>query len=139
MLNENILKEINFSKSENNTLPVIVQDLHSSEILMLAYMNEESLLQTIKTRKATYWSRSRKKIWVKGESSGNFQEVKEILLDCDGDTILLKVIPCTTNENIPFASCHLGYKSCFFRTLKNEKWEINSKILFDPKKVYKST
>ncbi|MDX1919015.1 MAG: phosphoribosyl-AMP cyclohydrolase [Candidatus Caenarcaniphilales bacterium] len=91
-------------------VPVIAQSTADREVLMLAYMNHESLLQTIETGLATYWSRSRQAIWVKGETSGHLQKVKEILLDCDGDTILLKV------DQIGPA-CHTGTETCFFRSV----------------------
>jgi len=101
--------KINFSKN-NGLVPVIVQDIDTNEVLMLAYMNEEALEKTLKTGYAHYFSRSRNKLWKKGESSGHTQEVKEILVDCDNDTILLKV-----KQN--GVACHTGRKSCFFTKL----------------------
>jgi len=101
--------KINFSKN-NGLVPVIVQDVDTNEVLMLAYMNEEALEKTLKTGYAHYFSRSRNKLWKKGESSGHTQEVKEILVDCDNDTILLKV-----KQN--GVACHTGRKSCFFTKL----------------------
>ena len=95
-------------------VPVIVQDYHSQQVLMLAYLNEESLKRTIETKLATYYSRSRRKLWIKGETSGHYQHVKEILVDCDNDTILLKVI----QEG---AACHTGKKSCFYRNIEGEE------------------
>jgi len=121
--------EPDFKKSE--LIPVIAQDYKTNEVLMLAYVNEEAWKKTIETGVATYWSRSRKKLWKKGESSGNVQIVKEIFIDCDNDTILLKV------EQIGGAACHEGYKSCFFRKYKNGNLEICSERIFDPEKVYK--
>lgn len=112
---------------ENGLIPVIVQDYKTNEVLMLAYMNEESWMLTIKNRKATYFSRSRNKLWLKGEKSKNFQEVKEIYIDCDNDTLLLKI------KQIGGASCHLGYKSCFFR---DENGLIISEKVFDPEEKY---
>ncbi len=111
-------------------LPVIVQDYSSGRVLMLAYMNEEAWNKTLETKKAHYWSRRRKKLWLKGETSGHIQEVMEILVDCDMDTILLKVIQ--KGE----AACHEGYESCFFRRYENGKWKIVGKKIFDPQEVY---
>jgi len=104
---------VDFEKN-NGLVPVIVQDVDTNEVLMLAYMNKEALELTKKTGYAHYFSRSRNKLWKKGESSGNTQEVKEILIDCDNDTILLKV-----KQNGP--ACHTGRKSCFFTNLETEK------------------
>ncbi|NLX77723.1 MAG: phosphoribosyl-AMP cyclohydrolase [Clostridiaceae bacterium] len=98
---------------EKGLIPAIVQDSETKEVLMMAYMNRESLLMTVKTRKATYWSRSRKKLWVKGETSGNFQYVEKIYYDCDADTLLLLV-------RQKGAACHTGSKSCFYRELDME-------------------
>jgi phosphoribosyl-AMP cyclohydrolase len=103
---------------------------------MFAHMNADSLAQTLKTKKATYWSRSRNKFWVKGEESGNIQVVKDLFVDCDQDVILLKV------ENVGGASCHNGFKSCFYRRLDDEttfKLAYTSERLFDPAKVYKKS
>ena len=95
-------------------IPCITSDYATNEVLMFAFMNAESLAHTIKTKKATYWSRSRQKLWVKGEESGNVQNVKELLVDCDQDVVLLKV------ENIGGAACHNGYQSCFYRKLTGD-------------------
>ncbi|HEX3028298.1 MAG TPA: bifunctional phosphoribosyl-AMP cyclohydrolase/phosphoribosyl-ATP diphosphatase HisIE [Clostridia bacterium] len=105
------LKEVKFD--ENGLIPVVTQDYMSNEVLMVAYMNREALEKTMESGLATYWSRSRKKLWLKGETSGHFQTVKSLSLDCDGDTILLKV---EQKE----AACHTGHYSCFFRELKND-------------------
>ena len=122
--------EINFSKF-NGLIPVIVQDYLSNEILMLAFMNQEAWDKTLETQKAHYWSRSRNKLWLKGEQSGHFQLVKKILIDCDDDTLLLKV------EQIGGAACHTGYNSCFFRELKDGEFRIfKEEKIFDPEKVY---
>ncbi|HXC01347.1 MAG TPA: phosphoribosyl-AMP cyclohydrolase [Opitutaceae bacterium] len=121
-------------------IPCITTDATTNEVLMFAFMNAESLAQTIKTRKATYWSRSRNKFWVKGEESGNVQLVKEIRVDCDQDVLLLKV------ENVGGAACHNGYKSCFYRKLSDAasaedsttlKLEFAAPRVFDPATVYK--
>lgn len=114
----------------NGLIPAIAQDFETGEILMMAYMNRESLQKTLETKIATYWSRSRGKLWVKGESSGHTQEVKDIWLDCDKDCILLKI-----KQNV--AACHVGYRSCFFNHLKEDGSleEIGEK-LFEEDKVY---
>src|SRR6266567_6344159 len=115
-------------------IPCITQDVHTGDVLMFAFMNAESLAHTLKSKKATYWSRSRNKLWIKGEESGNAQIVKDLLVDCDQDVILLKV------ENIGGASCHNGYKSCFYRRLADEntfKLAFTGERLFDPAEVYK--
>ncbi|MEG0361459.1 MAG: phosphoribosyl-AMP cyclohydrolase [Longicatena sp.] len=104
---------IDFDKG-NGLIPVIVQDVKSKEVLMLAYMNAQSLEQTQVTKIATYFSRSRNELWVKGETSGHYQYVKEIVVDCDQDTLLLKV------EQVG-AACHTGHKSCFYRNLEGEE------------------
>ena len=107
------MEKIDFEKN-GGLVPVIVQDIETNEVLMLAYMNEEALKKTIESGYAHYFSRSRNKLWKKGESSGNTQEVKDILIDCDNDTLLLKV-----KQNGP--ACHTGRKSCFFTNLKTNK------------------
>ena len=101
------MEGLDFSKN-GGLIPAVVQDWKSGEVLMVGFMNEEAFLHTTKTGKATYFSRSRGKLWVKGESSGNEQLVKEIYTDCDMDTVVLKV------EQKGGAACHLGYRSCFF-------------------------
>ena len=103
-------------------VPAIVQDAANGEVLMMAWMNRESLQQTVETGKATYWSRSRQSFWVKGETSGHFQFVKKIALDCDMDTLLLTV------EQVG-AACHEGYRSCFFRDLNEWDLVVNAKRL----------
>ena len=115
----------NFKKG---LIPVITQDYKTGKVLMLAYMNEEAWKKTLATGKVWYYSRSRNKLWMKGESSGNIQEVKEILIDCDEDTLLIKI------NQVGKAACHEGYGSCFFRDIKGK---IKDKKVFDPKKVYK--
>mgnify|MGYP000869315734 CR=1 FL=1 len=108
----------------------VAQDYKTSEVLMVAFMNREALQKTIDTKKAHYWSTSRQKIWLKGESSGNFQEVKEILVDCDEDAVLIKI-------SQKGGACHEGYESCFFRELKDNKLEIVGNKVFEPDEVYK--
>jgi len=112
-------------------LPVIVQDVETNSVLMLAYMNEEAWKKTLETGKAHYWSRSRKKIWLKGETSGHIQDVVEILIDCDEDTILLKV------HQRGGAACHTGYRSCFYRKITRNQCVIVEPRIFDPEEVYK--
>ena len=111
-------------------IPVIAQDITSGDVLMLAYMNEEAYNETCATRRAVYYSRSRNKLWRKGEESGNIQEVHGIFIDCDADTILLKV------EQIGGAACHEGYKSCFFREITKDGVQTIGDRVFDPKEVY---
>lgn len=119
-----------FSK-QNGLLPVIAQDAGSGKVLMLAYMNQLAWEKTVVTGKAHYWSRSRQKLWLKGEESGHVQMVKEILLDCDLDTILLKV------EQLGGAACHTGYQSCFYRRYADGQLHTIATPIFDPKEVYK--
>ncbi len=104
---ETLLNEVRYN--EQGLVPVIAQDHKSNEVLMMAWMNEESLKITLKTRKLTYFSRSRQKLWVKGETSGHFQELVSLSVDCDGDTLLAKVIQTG-------AACHTGNRTCFFKT-----------------------
>jgi phosphoribosyl-AMP cyclohydrolase len=121
--------EIDFKKGDG-LIPVIIQDEASGQVLMLGYMNRESWEETLKTGKVTFWSRSRKKLWLKGETSGHVQVVKEIYLDCDGDTLLIKV------HQIGGAACHKGYQSCFHHRHEDGEWKISGKKIFDPKEVY---
>lgn len=118
-----------FSRCEG-LLPAIAQDAETGEVLMQAYMNAESYAETVATGRAVYFSRSRQKLWRKGEESGNVQLVKAIYVDCDRDTILLKV------EQIGGAACHEGYKSCFFRQVTPEGLQVVGERVFDPEKVY---
>ena len=124
------MKLLDFKKT-NGIVPVIVQDYNSKEVLMQAFMNEEAFEKTVETGKAVYFSRSRNKLWLKGEESGNFQKVKEILIDCDNDSVLLTV------EQIGDAACHTGYRSCYYRKLEDGKLKIIGKKIFNPKRVYK--
>ena len=119
-----------FSRNEG-LLPAIAQDAASGEVLMLAWMNAEAYGETLRTGRAVYFSRSRGKLWRKGEESGNVQQVKAIYLDCDADTILLEV------DQIGGAACHEGYKSCFFRKVTPGGLEVIGERIFDPKAVYK--
>ncbi len=123
-----LLEKVSFNKE--GLLPVIVQDINGGEILMMAWMDREALEKTIASGKAYFWSRSRKKLWLKGESSGHYQLVREMWIDCDEDTLLIKV------EQIK-AACHKGYKSCFFRKInKQGKMELIGEKVFEPGKVY---
>lgn len=106
------IKEVKFD--EKGLVPVIAQDLHSKKVRMLAYMNEEALLKTLETGKVHYYSRSRQSLWLKGETSGHFQYLKSISIDCDGDTLLLQI------EQAGGISCHTGHSSCFYRELKDD-------------------
>jgi phosphoribosyl-AMP cyclohydrolase len=122
---------IDFAKC-GGLVPAIAQDAATGEVLMMAYMNQESYDETVRTGRAVYFSRSRNKLWRKGEESGNVQEVKGIFIDCDADTILLKV------NQIGGAACHEGYKSCFFRQVQSDGGlSVIGERVFDPKKVYK--
>lgn len=111
-------------------LPAIVQDAASGEVLMLAFMNREAWERTLATGEAHYYSRTRNEIWHKGDTSGHVQRVKEIYLDCDQDTVLLKV------EQVGGAACHTGHRSCFYRRRQGAGWQVVSSPIFDPKEVY---
>ena len=113
----------------NGLLPAIVQDAETREVLMLAYMNEEAYLETVRKGQAVYWSRSRNRLWHKGEESGHFQTIDSISVDCDADTILLKV----RQQGV---ACHEGYRSCFFRDLTDAGIQINATRLVDPATIY---
>jgi phosphoribosyl-AMP cyclohydrolase len=114
---------------EHGLVPVIIQDWKNNQVLMMAYMNAEALRMTVSSGKTHFWSRSRKQFWLKGESSGHTQEVKEIFFDCDSDTLLIKV-----EQKV--AACHEGYWSCFFRRLEGNKLEVVERKIFDESKVY---
>lgn len=122
--------KIDFTKGDG-IVPVIVQDFEKGDVLMLAYMNEEAFTLTQNTGHAHYWSRSKNRIWKKGESSGHIQIVKEIYLDCDSDTILLKA------TQVGGAACHEGYRSCFFRRIDEDDCSINGERVFNPEEVYR--
>ena len=115
---------------DGGLLPAIAQDAATGKVLMIAYMNAESYAETPSTGRAGYYSRSRKKLWRKGEESGNVQLVKSIYVDCDEDTILLKV------EQLGGAACHEGYRSCFFRRVTTDGLVVEGERVFDPAKVY---
>jgi phosphoribosyl-AMP cyclohydrolase len=111
-------------------IPAIAQDYQSNEILMMAWMSREALALTVKEQRAIYWSRSRKKLWRKGEESGHLQILKEIRLDCDEDVVILKV------EQKGGMACHTGRRSCFYRKLENNQWKTVDGIIKNPKDIY---
>jgi phosphoribosyl-AMP cyclohydrolase len=123
------MPQLDFAKGKG-LLPVIVQDYRSREVLMMAYMNRDAWRKTQRTGRAHYFSRSRDRLWLKGESSGHFQEVKGAYMDCDGDTLLLLVRQLG-------GACHLGYRSCFFRKKAKSRWQVVGRKLFKPDEVYK--
>jgi phosphoribosyl-AMP cyclohydrolase len=122
--------QLNFAKM-GGLLPAIVQDAASGEVLMLGFLNQEAWECTLKTGEAHFYSRTRKKVWHKGETSGHVQRVQEIYLDCDADTVLLKV------EQVGGAACHTGYRSCFHRRREGEGWRLVGPRIFDPQEVYR--
>lgn len=116
----------------NGLVPAIAQDDTTGDVLMMAWMNRESLEETLKTKRAVYWSRSRGKLWRKGEESGNVQEVKSIHIDCDADVVLLRI------NQIGGAACHTGHRTCFYREVMSDGEGLNEKddVVFDPTTVY---
>ncbi|WP_430233273.1 phosphoribosyl-AMP cyclohydrolase [Nitrosomonas communis] len=123
------LNKINWSA--DGLIPVIAQDEKSGKVLMVAWMNREAVKLTVETGEAVYWSRSRKKIWHKGEESGHVQKVKAIYLDCDEDVILLAI------EQIGGIACHTGRQSCFFNKLEGDQWVVVTPIIKDATEIYK--
>lgn len=119
----------NLKFDKGGLIPAVIQDYKSDEILMVAYMNKQSLKKTVKTRKTHFFSRSRKKLWLKGESSGHIQKVKAIFVDCDKDCLLVKVAQLG-------GACHTGYRSCFYRKATGGGLKLTGRKAFDPKKVY---
>jgi phosphoribosyl-AMP cyclohydrolase len=117
--------------NEHELVAVVTQDAASGKILTVAWMNREALQKTAESNEAVYWSRSRKKLWRKGEESGHVQKVREVRIDCDADAVLLKV------EQVGGIACHTGRESCFFRKLENGKWVTVDPVLKDPKLIYK--
>jgi phosphoribosyl-AMP cyclohydrolase len=122
------LDEVKFD--DRGLVPVIIQDYKNGEMLMLAYMNRESLQMTVSSGKTHFWSRSRKKLWLKGESSGHTQEVKGLFIDCDMDAVLIKV-----EQKV--ATCHTGYRSCFYRQLQGEDFKVVGEKVFKEEDIYK--
>jgi phosphoribosyl-AMP cyclohydrolase len=125
---DNLIASLKFDSS--GLIPALAQDAATGEILMVAWMNAESLALTLKTGEAVYWSRSRKKLWHKGEESGNVQRVKEIRTDCDKDVLLLKI------EQVGGAACHTGYRSCFSWVMKDGAWSEEGVKVFNPEEKY---
>jgi phosphoribosyl-AMP cyclohydrolase len=115
-------------------VPVIAQEVGSNDVLMFAYMNRQALAETAARGQAVYWSRSRQRLWHKGEESGHFQQVHEIRLDCDDDVVLLKV---TQHGHDPSIACHTGRHSCFFQRHDNGRWQAVEPVLKDPERIYK--
>ncbi|OQW40557.1 MAG: phosphoribosyl-AMP cyclohydrolase [Proteobacteria bacterium SG_bin4] len=128
MQSDTWLNKINWS--EDGLIPVITQEIGSGKILMFAWMNRDALKMTVEKGEAVYWSRSRKKLWHKGEESGHTQKVKEIYLDCDEDVLLLMV------DQIGGIACHTGRHNCFFQKLEGTEWVITAPVIKDPEKIY---
>lgn len=126
-----LIKKVKFDR--HGLVPAIIQDIKSGKVLMLAYMNRQALTKTLETGRTYFWSRSRKKLWLKGATSGHTQSVRGVYLDCDGDTLLIKVAQRG-------AACHTGYHSCFYRKLERKSGHLKviAKKRFNPKKVYKA-
>lgn len=122
------LDEVNWD--DNGLVPVIAQEHDTGKVLMFAWMNREALRLTEETQQAIYWSRSRQKLWHKGEESGHIQKIHEIRLDCDEDVILLRV------EQVGGIACHTGRHNCFFKKLDNQTWLIDQAVKKDPKEIY---
>lgn len=127
-MSEDWLSEVRWD--DNGLVPVIAQDYQSGEILMFAWMNREALAATAADQVAVYWSRSRNKLWRKGEESGHTQKVHDIRLDCDEDVVLIKV------EQVGGIACHTGRKSCFYRKLDQNAWQADQPVLKDPQSIY---
>jgi phosphoribosyl-AMP cyclohydrolase len=128
-MSESWLNKVNWT--DDGLVPVIAQEAATGQVLMFAWMNREALKKTAETGEAVYWSRSRKKLWHKGEESGHVQKVKEIRLDCDEDVVLLSI------EQIGGIACHTGRHSCFFQKLESENWVNTEPVLKDPAEIYK--
>jgi phosphoribosyl-AMP cyclohydrolase len=128
-LTDHWVDEVRFD--DRGLVTAIAQEVGSGRVLMVAWMNREALLETVATGRACYWSRSRSRLWRKGEESGHFQEVREIRLDCDGDVILLSV------DQQGGIACHTGRQACFFRKLDGPRWEPVDPVLKDPERIYR--
>ena len=116
--------------NDQGLIPAIAQDWKTGEVLMLAWMNDEALRLTISEGRAIYWSRSRNSLWRKGEESGHVQQLKELRIDCDADTVLLKV------EQLGGIACHTGRRSCFYQRLEGDNWEITDEVIKTPEDIY---
>ncbi len=121
----------------NGLVPAIAQEVGSNDVLMLAFMNREALARTAELGEAVYWSRSRGRLWRKGEESGNVQKVKELRLDCDNDVVLLKVEQAGAGAGEPTIACHTGRHSCFFQRHENGAWNAVDPVLKDPERIYR--
>jgi phosphoribosyl-AMP cyclohydrolase len=121
----------------NGLVPAIAQEVGSNDVLMLAFMNREALEQTAALGEAVYWSRSRGRLWKKGEESGNVQKVKELRLDCDNDVVLLKIEQTGAGVGEPTIACHTGRHSCFFQRHENGAWHAVDPVLKDPERIYR--
>ena len=121
-------------RDRDGLVPVIAQEAGSGDVLMFAFMNREALALTAQRRQAVYWSRSRQRLWHKGEESGHFQQVHDIRIDCDADVVLLKVTQLGHNPGI---ACHTGRHSCFFRQLEGQQWNPTDPVLLDPATIYR--
>lgn len=128
-MTENWLNRVNWSA--DGLVPAIAQDVSTGRVLMVAWMNREALKRTAESGEAVYWSRSRKKLWHKGEESGHFQKVKELRLDCDNDVVLLQI------EQLGGIACHTGRESCFFSKLENGQWQDTDEVIKNPEEIYK--
>jgi phosphoribosyl-AMP cyclohydrolase len=128
-MSENWLNKVNWSKE--GLVPVVTQEVSSNSVLMVAWMDRDALKLTVETGKAVYWSRSRKRLWSKGEESGHIQNIKEIYLDCDKDVLLLMV------EQVGGIACHTGRHSCFFNRLESKQWVVVAQTIKDPKEFYR--
>lgn len=129
MTTDQWLEEIKWTG--DGLVPAIAQEATSGRVLMVAWMNREALLETVKTGRGVYWSRSRAKLWRKGEESGNAQEISEIRLDCDNDVILLQI------NQVGGIACHTGRHSCFYRRLESDQWVVVDPVRKDPKEMYR--
>jgi phosphoribosyl-AMP cyclohydrolase len=127
-MDKSFLEQVKWT--DDGLVPAIAQDSSSGRVLMMAWMNREALLETVEKKQAVYWSRSRGKLWHKGESSGHMQDVKEVRLDCDGDVIVLVV------EQQGGIACHTGRESCFYRVYENGKWQEKDAVIRDPAEIY---
>ena len=123
--------QIDFDK-QGGLVPVIAQDDETGDVLMMAYMNPEALAESLRTGRVCYYSRSRDRLWRKGEESGHVQQIRSVHVDCDADTLLVRI------TQVGGAACHKGYRSCFFKTVENGKLTIAAEPVFDPSKVYGS-
>jgi phosphoribosyl-AMP cyclohydrolase len=128
-MDENWLNKVNWA--HDGLVPAVAQEAGTGKVLMVAWMNRAALKQTVETGEAVYWSRSRRKLWHKGEESGHVQKVRSIRLDCDEDVILLEV------EQIGGIACHTGRHNCFFQRLESDKWVVTDPVIKDPAEIYR--